>query len=356
MKRYIAVFSLVVAVCVLLCGCGFWMDGEYVSVKPHQEQNYNTEKETIAVSSYRQLRSAVVTLVENGAENGILDVSGFNNATVHFYMDSAIQYVMHSTPMGAYAVNEITYEIGTSTGVEAIALDIHYRQDRSEILRMKQTQDMLEVEGVIAEALNNCDSSVVLQTRQYEEIDFVQLVQDYANENPQLIMETPAVEVTVYPERGATRIIELVFTYQTSRESLRQMQQVVEPVFTAAELYVKGNEQVREKYVQLYAFLMERSEYAVETSITPAYSLLHHGVGDCKAFANVYAAMCRQAGLECYVVSGTRDGEPWTWNLIYFRGGYYHLDLLRSSQTGGFAPLRKSAMDGYVWDYSVYPD
>ncbi len=348
-------FSLAVALCVLLCGCGLWMDGEYVSVKPHQEQDINMGKETITVSSYRQLRNALVTLVESGAEGGILDISGFNNATVHFYMDSAIQYVTHSTPVGAYAVDNIDYEIGTSTGTEAIGISIQYRRDRVEILGMQQIEAMTDARDVISEALSNCESSVVLQTMQYEDMDFVQLVRDYASENPHLIMETPAVEVMVYPERGTARIVELIFTYQNSRETLQNMQQVVEPVFTAAKLYVQGNEQVRDKYAQLYSFLMERSEYTLDTSITPAYSLLHHGVGDCKAFANVYAAMCKQAGLECYVVSGTRDGLPWTWNLIHFRGAYYHLDLLRSNQNGSFAPLRKSAMEGYVWDYSNYP-
>ena len=44
---------------------------------------------------------------------------------------------------------------------------------------------------------------------------------------------------------------------------------------------------------------MERYDYRIETSITPAYSLLRHGVGDSRAFAVVYAAMCQQAGLEC---------------------------------------------------------
>ena len=100
---------------------------------------------------------------------------------------------------------------------------------------------------------------------------------------------------------------------------------------------------------------MERYSYKVETSITPAYSLLCHGVGDCRAFANVYAAMCRKAGLECTVISGTRDAEAWFWNMIEIDGEYYYVDLLRCSQLGGFILRKDAEMKGYVWDYSAHP-
>ena len=101
---------------------------------------------------------------------------------------------------------------------------------------------------------------------------------------------------------------------------------------------------------------MERFDYKVETSITPAYSLLRHGVGDSRAFATVYAAMCRASGLECIVVTGTRSGEPWTWNIICQDGVYWHVDLLRCNEQGRFHKTEDSGMTGYVWDYSAYPE
>lgn len=100
---------------------------------------------------------------------------------------------------------------------------------------------------------------------------------------------------------------------------------------------------------------MERFDYKQDTSLTPAYSLLCHGVGDSRAFATVYAAMCRGAGLECTVVTGTRDGVPYTWNIVQDNGQYYHVDLLRCHVTGQFKQTRDWEMNGYVWDYSAYP-
>ena len=134
------------------------------------------------------------------------------------------------------------------------------------------------------------------------------------------------------------------------------MQSQVQPVFDSASLYVSGEGEDYQKFSQLYAFLMERFDYKFDTSITPAYSLLRHGVGDCRAFATVYAAMCRSAGLECITVTGTRSGEPWTWNIILDDGCYYHVDLVRSNLAGQFRELTDSEMRTYVWDYSEYPE
>ena len=155
---------------------------------------------------------------------------------------------------------------------------------------------------------------------------------------------------------GKSRVVEISFSYQNSRESLKQMQSQVQPIFDAASLYVSSATQDRQKFSQLYGFLMERFDYELETSITPAYSLLCHGVGDSRAFALAYAAMCRNAGLDCRVVTGTRNGEPWTWNMVLDGNSYYHVDLIRANAQGSFSEMTDSEMTGYVWDYSAYPE
>ncbi len=347
------------AVCVLLCiflgGCAFWMDGEHLSVTPHQEQIPQAGDEVIEVSSNAEMQKALESLVEAGADRGILTASAFSGGTLHYYADAAITSVLQKNPVAAYAVKKITYEIGTNRGEPVIAFHIDYLHERSEILRIKQTRSMNDAEAVIYNALANCEASLVLRIEQYKQTDFAQLIQDYGNNNPNIVMEIPRIVTNIYPEQGDDRVVELIFTYQTSRDKLREMQELVSSVFTSAELYVDKTAQVSEIFSRLYVFLMERDEYTIETSITPAYSLLHHGVGDSRAFANVYGKMCRQAELDCRVVSGTRDGQPWCWNIVRYRGRYYHVDLVFCKEIGRFTMLDPFEMDGYVWDYNAYP-
>ena len=271
------------------------------------------------------------------------------------YVDMAVKHTVNWDAVGAYAVEDITYEVGKNAGRTAVAVNITYNRSRSEILRIMHTETMDEAKQEIAKALENCEANVVLLVSNYTRTDFVQLVQDYVEFHPEKCMELPQVTAAVYPDSGTERVVEISFAYQTSRDSLRMMQKYVQPVFTAASLNVSGEEGEGEKFSRMYAFLMERNDYRVETSLTPSYSLLRHGVGDSKAFATVYSAMCREAGLDCQIVSGTRAGIPWVWNIICEDGVYYYVDLLISEANGRMTRMTENNMSGYVWDYSAYP-
>ncbi len=346
--------ALVLAICLLLTGCGF--SGEkYISVTPHREQRQNSQSEAATAENSLDLIRILEEMIQAGTEKGVIYIAGYPADTVDNGMEAARGYAMNTYPLGAYAVEDITYEVGTNGGLPAMAVDIVYRHSRVEIRRIREIEQMEQAQPLVAEALKKYDASLVMKVGMYFERDFQQMVRDFAEMNPEIVMEIPQVTAEIYGT-GADRLVELSFAYQTSRDALRSMQNRVRPVFEAAELYVSGDAAQFQKYSQLFAFLMERFDYKVETSITPTYSLLHHGVGDSRAFATVYAAMCRRAGLECMVVTGTRSGEPWVWNIVRDNGHYQHVDLLRSSEQGRFREVSDRDMAGYVWDYSAYPE
>lgn len=352
MKQKFLVFTLLFA--LLLSGCS-WMDGSYVSVTPHKEQRQSSQTDVIAASNYLELLDALENVVAAGTEVAAINVADYPADAVEHGMARAVEHTMNNDPIGSYAVDNILYELGTTSGMPAVSVSITYRHNRSELQQIRTVEDMETAEAEIADALEGYDSGIVLLVEQYATEDFTQFVQDYAELHPEAVMETPQVTEAIYGT-GRGRVVELIFTYQTSRDALRRMQSQVQPVFDSAALYVSGDGEDRQKFSQLFAFLMERFDYKIETSITPAYSLLRHGVGDSRAFATVYAAMCRGAGLECLTVTGTRSGEPWTWNIVLDDGQYYHVDLLRCSEQGRYRELTDASMGSYVWDYSEYPE
>ena len=345
---------IVVALSLLLTGCG-WLDGSYVSVTPHQEHSETNRNETVAVSSFEELVDVLSAFVYAGQEKGVINIADYDLELMKGHLFAAKRYIREEDPIGAYAVEEIRHELGTNAGQPALAITIVYCRSNLEIRRIRTVANMEEAALLIGKSLENCDSVLTMQIENYRKTDLEQIVLDYVRENPQTVMETPQVAFADYG-KGIQRVVEMTFTYQNSRDALRQMQSQVQPVFASAALYVSGEGTENQKFSQLYSFLMERFDYTLETSLTPSYSLLHHGVGDSKAFAVVYAAMCRRAGLECMTVTGTRNGEPWTWNMIRENEDYYHVDLLRCSQLGNFQKFVDSEMSGYVWDYSAYPE
>jgi len=341
-------------VCALTLGGCSWPNGSYHSVTPHREPSGNLRTENMAVSNYEELLEAMEAVVAKGTESSIINAVNYDMQMLTVDLANATRHIQKVYPIGAYAVEELHYEVGSSTGKTAIALSVAYRHSRTEIRKIRSVRNAEDARRLIGQALQEFDTDLVMKMETYEQMDVAQVVQDFAMEQPQHVMEMPQVTAEVYGT-GKSRVLELTFSYQTSRDALRLMQSQVEPMFDAAVLYVSGEGAESQKFSQLYAFLMERFDYKVETSITPAYSLLIHGVGDSRAFATVYAAMCRAAGLESIVVTGTRSGEPWTWNIICEDGAYRHVDLLRCNEQGRFGKQLDGQMDGYVWDYSSYP-
>ncbi len=352
MKRF---FILCACLCLLLSGCHTILDGNYLWTSPHQVQENPGDEDMLQAANYDELLTALADMAENGTEAGIIYISQYGSSQIEEEMEKAVKATLKNNPIAAYAVDSIQWELGINSGQKAVAISISYLHNRTEIRKIQHVATTEQAEEKIFDALKNVASGLVLYLEDYEHTDFVQLVEKYAIGNPQYVMEMPQITANVYPRWGTARVIELKFAYQTPKDSLENMQRQVSPIFSAARLYVTGDAEESQKFSQLYSFLTERFEYKFETSITPAYSLLRHGVGDSKAFSTVYAAMCQTAGLECQVVSGTHLGERWYWNLIYVDGNYYHLDLLGCTKAGFFQMLTDDEMQGYVWDYSVYP-
>ena len=344
---------LILIFALLLTGCSV-LDGEYHSVKPHNAVDTAEEQEAASVAGFVELREALFALVEDGRQKGTFFTSGMDEESIERYMRTAIRDVFQTNAVGAYAVEDITYTSGVAGNRIAVVVNVTYIHPRNEILRIKSAEDMTAVEKSVAYSLKRCEASTVIKVKNYEEMDLVQFVENYVNENPDVCMEMPQVSTAVYPEWGDERVIEITFTYQTARDVLRTMQDLVDPIFSAAQLYVQSSDEPQQKFEQLYSFLMERFDYKLETSINPAYSLLRYGVGDSRAFALVYATMCENAGLECQVIPGTRNGEPWNWNMILLDDTYYHVDLLACAENGVFTLMNADEMAGYVWDYVNY--
>lgn len=346
---------LICVLCVLLSGCAFWMPGERLTITPHEAKNSQKSSEVMEVISFAQLRSTLKELVEQGVEEAVLSASSFNETTLDYYVSTAVNNITDNTAIGAYAVNKITYEIGTNRGVPVVAFRIEYKHAKTEIDALKTVKTTEEMVEQLTGALDNCEQSVALFVEHYEPFDFAKYIDEYANSHPDRVMETPYVSVAAYPTTGEERVLEITLTYFTDKEELLEMQRYVQAVFTSAELYVNKTDEVIDVYSRLYSFLMERSEYSLQTSQTPAYDLLHSGIGDSRAFANVYAAMCSRVGLECDVVSGLRDGEQWYWNAFQYRGQTYHIDLLRCNENNMFVLTHGKELTGYEWDIAAFP-
>lgn len=343
------------AVLCLLTGCQSWQSGSYLVVEPHAGQYTQTEPvELVQASSYLEIRDTITDMADTAATSCVIGVDDYQG-DLESDMEKAISYATEQDPVGAYAFSGISYSFDRIGNMNVVIVEPTFRHSKAEIEAIESVRYGISIQRKIAEALDEFLPSLTLWVSGYQEMDFGQFVEDYCDDNPDKIMEYPAVSVAIYPDSGSSRIVELKFSYETSRDTMWTMQGAVETIFSSAEGYVSLTEDEYTKANRLCSFLMELFDYVPEHSVTPTYSLLCQGVGDSRAYANVFAAMCRQAGLWCQRVDGTRNGEAWSWNILQVNGAYTYVDLMGDDAQGQPSFRGDDQMDGYEWDREAYP-
>ncbi len=355
MKRTAIICMLVL--CMALSGCGTTLTGEYVWEQDHHIPSAPNSGQAIVASDYDQLVKVLSSLIEKGTEVFTVSVGQYDRSALERDVDHAIKSVCEGNPIAAYAVSNVASQIGTVGGETVLVFQVQYLHGQDEISKIITVADNAEAKEAIGLALNACSGGIVLKIESYEEEDFFLAAEQYAMQFPQFVMETPQVSVNFYPKTGVSRVMEIRFSYVNDRDTLLDMQAQVLTVFDASVNMVSLAGTTREKFQQMYVLMMERFQrYTIESTMTPSYSLLLHGVGDARAFAIVYAAMCNEAGLDCQTVAGTKGGKIWYWNIVNVDGYYYHVDMLRSKADGALRLMTDHIVnEGYVWDFSAYP-
>lgn len=362
MKRLLAAFVLVA---LALTGCASWSNDTYYAEESHVEQPLPTaaptEEETVpTVSSRNELRGAVLSFIRNWTERGVIVVEDYDG-DLSADLSEILDYATQEDPIGAYAVDYADAELSGSGRKGSISLSLVFRRSAAEISSIVTVNGLSSAKTKIQQALTAYDTALTLRIRNYSEEDFAAYVREYCLEHLEQVVAIPEVSAEVYPNEGATRILELHFSYPDTRDGLQLKLASVKTILSSASSYVSSGETDRAKTALLFRFLTARFAYTVgETEPTmPAYELLCEGIAHSLSFAAVFRAECETAGVECWLVSGTWNGEAHSWNLVKLEDGWYHVDLMRSvlleEDDLRLLTPEEAQDEGYAWNDADYP-
>ena len=198
MKRRIIALILALAMALPLAGCSLLERG-YSSVNRHEYSYYeSTEKDVLQPETYQDLVNALLVLVDDHAAEGTIWLSSDGDvANPEEAIEQACQEVQRETPMGAYAVEYITYTVSQDNrAYSEIKLALGYRRTEA------QVKAIVHATSISAE--------LVVQMGYFK--DQAQEVRDIVAQVAveQLGEEAAPWPVEFYPNESAAGIIEIL--------------------------------------------------------------------------------------------------------------------------------------------------
>ncbi len=358
MKRLLPFFFSILSLLLLLGSCASRLvPSSYTVVQKHTTTTTAHDTDAVTVANYDELHYAMLNFVETRQTTGIIQSTGYDgNASTD--AATAAHDIWNNDPDGAYAIDFIATDCRTILTRSEITVSVTYRDGILTPEEIPYVRGKSGVRAAVESALDEQKSSLTVRVSNYpEKLDYTDLVSAYCIANPLTVMEHPKVSASVYPEDGSVRIAELRLDYAHDTGTLAQMQTEVNAAVGAAVGYVSHCTDEAERADLLVRYLLERFAYRFESTSTPAYSLLCQGVTDNRTMAQIFAELCEQAGLDCQVVSGYRNGEPYHWNILKLGETYSHADLFQQAKAGEPHLMLRADRDmtSYSWDREKYP-
>ena len=210
MKRAICLLSVLAAV-LLLSGCASFLHREYSVVEPHSSDYYESE-DVLRAENYQEVVNDLLILVGEQKKAGIIwlyrDDSTIDVAQL---AEQACREVQSETPLGAYAVEYLTYTIdNTPRNYAAISLTIGYRRTAAQMDAIVHATSISALPNLLQAAAEKgvAELTVRVSYFDHQEQEVLAMVADAQSGSSS--NEQEPWQVNFYPEGENTNIIEII--------------------------------------------------------------------------------------------------------------------------------------------------
>ena len=357
-KRLLAVLT---ALSLLLTGCASLLEQEFVDVTPYNSiPTAEGDPSTLRAENYQELVNALLYLVTSGKESGKVRLY-LNSEDIDTDLEAACLEVVQEDPLAAYCVDYIKYSVQPVVTYADAEIQIVYRRSQEQINSISSVTGVTAIRNELEEALAQSAKELVLRVSYFDgDENFIHtLCRQAFYANPMTALDLPDIAVSIYPDTGRQRIVEMALTYHLEPLQLMQHREELEQ---AAQQFLQDFPADSISAVQLAETLTDFCSYSAEGGSTAYHALVEQSANS-EGLALAMAALCDRLGISCRVVSGTKDGAHHVWNLISRDEGWYHLDLTRSPAYGGeedpnevrFLTDPEMTDSGYLWDTQLFP-
>lgn len=360
MKKLCAIL-LCLAVVLAMSACASLFEDEYYYSESYADLSGEYEGSDQEIRNYSMLKSAILALVEQGEESASFRFGSYSGSLIDDLAAACVE-VKNETPIGAYAVEDISYDTSRIVSYYTAEISISYTRSAEEIARVEHVSGLGEFGSHILNVMDSYASLTVLNvySSAVNEEYIRQLIHGYYYADPFLTVIEPEVGVAAYPDSGAERIYEISFKYGLSAERLGEMESQLRARVEAMCSDIGGEDGLVMALRCAQSLSGMASGEAQCSYPDTAYGALIEGSVQPLGLALAYKALCDELGIECVVVSGElNDGGviDHAWNIIGLDGDYYHVDISRfgGNPAASFLLADEDIWGEYFWNQEDYP-
>ena len=217
--------TLLLCVSLSLTGCSALLERNYATVEPHSSKFWESEAAgTLRAENYQDIVNDLLILIGQHTESATVRLYNYeDDLTVADTLEQATTEVQQETPMGAYAVEYITYISQPQRSCFEADLQIGYRRTAEQMQTIVSASSVSALGDLLEAALDGGRTELVVRMG-YWQADSREKV---AQEVQQVRQERGAREEAVwivhyYPETDPVGIIE--FLLKPTEEEIQAYQ------------------------------------------------------------------------------------------------------------------------------------
>ena len=197
----------------LLTGCASLLEREYSTAEPHSSKFWESEAaDTLRAENYQDVVNDLLILIGGHKESAVLRLYGFGSElNVAERLEAAALEVQQDTPLGAYAVEFITFAGQPQRDYYEATLQIGYRRTAEQVQAVVSATSPEAIYSLLASALDNDRPELAVRLGYWgsDGAEKVETAMAQLREERGLT-DTPLWQMNRYPESGAVGLVEFL--------------------------------------------------------------------------------------------------------------------------------------------------